>query len=257
MAKILWVNPLVTDDSFDIPLKESLEQIKQPGNEVEVVSVKKGPRHVEYRYYEALVLAESLHIIKQAEKDGFDAAVMGCFYDPGLHDAREIVEDMVITAPAETCMHLAATMAHKFSIIVGRNKWIPQMMDNVILNGMERKLASFKSLGLGVLDFHADEQKTMKLIKEKAKEAVVEDGAEALILGCTFQFGFYKEIQDYVKVPVLDAIIAPFKYAEFLVELKNKFGWTYSQIGGYETPPISEIKQWNLEEDFNIKGLWE
>ena len=53
----------------------------------------------------ALVLAESLHIIKQAEKDGFDAAVMGCFYDPGLHDAREIVEDMVITAPAETCMH--------------------------------------------------------------------------------------------------------------------------------------------------------
>ena len=62
-------------------------------------------------------------------------------------------------------------MAHKFSIIVGRNKWIPQMMDNVILNGMERKLASFKSLGLGVLDFHADEQKTMKLIKEKSQRS--------------------------------------------------------------------------------------
>lgn len=254
MGKILWINPLVND--FDKLMKEALDAIKQPQNQVDVVSIKKGPRHLEYRYYEALVIPEMLHIIKQAEKDGYDAAVIGCFYDPGLHDAREIVDNMIITAPAEACMHIAATLGHKFSIIVGREKWIPQMMDNVILNGMKDKLASFKSLGLGVLDFHANEKITAQRIKEKAIEAVEKDGAEVLILGCTFQFGFYKEIQEYVKVPVLDAIITPFKYAELLIELRDKFGWLHSKKYGYETPPISEIKQWKLEEQFNIKGLW-
>ncbi|AYO31766.1 hydantoin racemase [Biomaibacter acetigenes] len=256
MSKILWINPVGTDD-FDKAIKDALDEIKQPQTQVDVVSLKRGPRHLEYRYYEALVIPETLHLIKQAEKDGYDAAVIGCFYDPGLHDAREIVEKMVVTAPAEACMHIAATLGHKFSIIVGRDKWIPQMMDNVVLNGLKDKLASFKSLGLGVYDFHADEKVTIQKLKDAAKEAVEKDGAEAIILGCTIQFGFYKELQEYVKVPVIDAIIGPFKYAEFLVELKDKFGWLHSKKYGFETPPLFEIKQWELEKQYDIKGLWD
>ncbi|MGB9792189.1 MAG: aspartate/glutamate racemase family protein [Thermacetogeniaceae bacterium] len=256
MAKILWINPVGTAE-FDQPIKEALEEIKQPQTQLDVVSLKRGPKHLEYRYYEALVIPETLHLIKQAEKDGYDAAVIGCFYDPGLHDAREIVDKMVVTAPAEACMHIAATLGHKFSIIVGRDKWIPQMMDNVVLNGLKDKLASFKSLGLGVYDFHADEKVTIQKLKDAAKEAVEKDGAEVLILGCTIQFGFYKELQEYVKVPVIDAIIAPFKYAEFLVELRDRFGWLHSKKYGFETPPLAEIKQWGLEKQYDINGLWD
>ncbi|SHM86818.1 allantoin racemase [Caldanaerovirga acetigignens] len=256
MPKILWINPVGTD-IFDKPIEEMLNEIKRPETEVKVVSLQKGPRHLEYRYYEALVIPDTLHLIKKAENEGYDAAIIGCFYDPGLHDAREITEKMVVTAPAEACMHIAATLGHKFSIIVGREKWIPQMMDNVILNGLKDKLASFKSLGLGVYDFHADEKVTVERLKNAAKEAVEKDGAEAIILGCTIQFGFYKELQEYVKVPVIDAIVAPFKYAEFLVELKERFGWGHSKRFGFETPPLFEIKEWGLEEQYNIKGLWE
>lgn len=96
--------------------------------------------------------------MKSAEKEGYDAAVIGCFYDPGLMEAREILDKMVVTAPAEASMHIAATMGHKFSIIVGRNKWIPQMMENVVNCGLKDKFASFKSVGLGVCDFHKDEK---------------------------------------------------------------------------------------------------
>ena len=253
--KILWINPAGTD-AFDQPIKEALEQIKNPGTQLDVVSLTKGPKHLEYRYYEALVLPETLEIVKRAEKDGYDAAIIGCFYDPGLHDAKEITEHMVVTAPAEACMHIAATLGHKFSIIVGRDKWIPQMHDNVLLNGMESKLASFKSLELGVYDFHKDENVTVQRLKDAAKEAVEKDKAEALVLGCTIQFGFYKELQDYVKVPVIDAIVAPFKYAEFLVELRDRFGWLHSKRYGFETPPLFEIKDWKLEEQYGKKELW-
>ncbi|KUK56043.1 MAG: Hydantoin racemase [Atribacteria bacterium 34_128] len=254
--KILCINPLGTD-TFDVPIYEYLCTVKNKDTLIDVVSLEKGPQHLEYYYYEALVLADILKKVKQAEKDGYDAAIIGCFYDPGLLEAREIVNKMSVVAPAESSMHIASTLGHKFSIIVGRDKWIPQMMENVVKCGFKEKLASFKPLGLGVYDFHKDEKLTIKLQKEAAKEAVEKDGAEVIILGCTGQFGFYRELQEYLGVPVIDAILAPFKYAEFLIELKEKANWTHSKIRAYETPPISEIKDWNLESQYNMKGLWE
>ncbi|MDI3480998.1 MAG: hypothetical protein PWQ97_653 [Tepidanaerobacteraceae bacterium] len=245
MAKIMWINPVGTD-IFDKPILNMLNDVKQPCTQVEVVSLKKGPLHLDYRYYEALVVPDILNIIKSAEKQGYDAAIIGCFYDLGLKEAREIAEKMIITAPAEACMHIAATMGHRFSIITGREKNIPQMMDNVVLSGMKDKLASFKPLGLGVHDYHKDENMVVQRLKEKAKEAVEKDGAEVVVLGCTIQFGFFKELQEYVGVPVIDAVLAPFKYAEFLVELKDRFGWLHSKKNAFEAPPASEITAWNL-----------
>ncbi|MDK2919961.1 MAG: allantoin racemase [Candidatus Petromonas sp.] len=153
---------------------------------------------------------------------------------------------MVVTAPAESSMHIASTLGHKFSIIVGRNKWVPKMMENVVNYGFKDRLASFKVVGLGVQDFHKDEKKTEMLLKRAAKEAIENDGAEVIILGCTMQFCFYKELQEYLGIPVIDAGFAPLKYAEFLIEIKNKCNWTHSKIGYCESPPIEEIKAWKL-----------
>ena len=87
--KILWINPVGTAD-FDAPIGEFLSGAKTPGTEIDVVSLPRGPLHLEYHYYEALILADTLHEIRRAELAGYDAAVIGCFYDPGLREAREL-----------------------------------------------------------------------------------------------------------------------------------------------------------------------
>ena len=130
------------------------------------------------------------------------------------------------------------------------------MMGNVVHYGLKDRLASFKALDLGVLDFQEDKAKTEKRQIEATREAIEEDGAEVIILGCTAEFGFWKVLQSKFKVPVLDPVIIPFKYAEYLVTLKNMFGWTTSKIGGYESPPVGEIKKWNLGRDFNT-NVWD
>lgn len=256
--KILWINPVGGTD-FNDPIEEVLIDAKQIDTEIKVVSLadKTGPKHLEYHIYEDLVMPETLNIIKQAEKDGFDGAVIGCFYDPSLDTAREITDDMIVMAPAEAGMSLATHYGDKFSIIVGRRKWIPQMEANVVKNGLKDKLASFRSVGLGVLEFHEDEEKTRRIIKEEARKAVEEDNAEVIILGCTIQFGFYKVLQEELGVPVIDSVVAPFKYTEFLAELYKKFGWKHSKIGGFESPPAREIEEWNLVEDYaSMKDVW-
>ncbi|MCD6495211.1 hydantoin racemase [Candidatus Bipolaricaulota bacterium] len=255
MSKILFIDPVGTD-LFDQPIKEYLETAKRSETQVDVVSLKRGPMHLEYHYYEALILADTLHTVRKAELDGYDAAVIGCFYDPGLLEAREIAERMVVTAPAEAAMHIATTLGHTFSILVGRRKWIPKMHENVAKYGFSDQLASFKSLGMGVYDFQKDPAVTAQRMRDAAREAVEVDGAEVIILGCTIEFGFYKELQEELGVPVIDAILAPFKYAEFLSELKGRFEWTHSKVYGYESPPRSEITEWKIEEQYGLSGLW-
>jgi allantoin racemase len=255
VRRIVYINP-IGSDFFDSIFKEYLTPFKDPQTDLSVLSLKKGPQHLEFHYYEALVLLDTLHLIREKEKEGFDAAIIGCFYDPGLREAREITERMVVTAPAEASMHIASTLGHTFSIIVGRNKWIPAMHENVVKYGFKDRLASFKSVDLGVLDFHRDPQETANRLIAAAREAVEKDHAEVIILGCTIQFGFYQELEQLLNVPVIDAVLAPLKYAEFLVEIRDRFAWGHSKKYGYESPPLKEIEDWKIADQYGLGDLW-
>jgi allantoin racemase len=256
VQKILYIDPVGVEVVAEG--HEFLSEQKRDSTELTMVTLPRGPEHLEYRYYEALVLVDILHLVMEAEQQGFDAAVIGCFYDVGLHDAREVAERMVVVAPCEASVNIASTLGHKFSVIVGRRKWIPEMEENVIRYGMGEKLASFKSVDLGVLEFHQDEEETARRFIQVGREAIEHDGAEVLVLGCTATYGFYRELQEELGVPVIDSMIAAFKTAEFAADLKNRFGWSQSKIGGYESPPPSEFGPWRLEQqyDYGDMGAW-
>lgn len=255
-TKILWINPVGTR-TFNKDIEVLLEDIKHDDTKVKVVSLPRGPEHLEYHYYEALVLPDMLNVIKEGEKRDYDGAVIGCFYDPGLRAAKEITEEMMVTAPAKAGMSLATSLGNNFTILVGREKWIPEMRENVRKYGYANFFKGFKSVGLGVLEFHEDEEKTKKRLTRLAKEAVEEDGAEVIILGCTIQFGFYRKLQEIIGVPVVDSVVAPFKYVEYLAELKQRFGWHHSKVRGYESPPKKEKQEWGLHKQYkNIKDVF-
>jgi allantoin racemase len=163
---------------------------------VEVRNAATGPKHLESPYYEAVAGPEILRMVREADKEGFDGAIIGCFYDPCLYAAREIAAHMIITAPAESSMHLAAMLGRVFSIVIGHDKWRLVMDENVKKYGFAHKLASFRSVGLGVLEFHKDSAYTARKMKEEINRAIREDLAETVILGCTMQYGFFKELQE-------------------------------------------------------------
>jgi len=253
MSRILWINPIGID-ADNQSIQEFLNSVKHPETEVKVVSLGRGPHHLRYHYYESLVLSDTLTMIRTAESESYNAAIIGCFYDPGLHAAREIAKNLIVTAPAESSMHIASSLGDTFSIIVNGNKNIPKMRENVINYGFERKLSSFRSVGIKTLDFQKDPEEAAKRIKETAKKAVEQDLAEVVILGCTLQFGFFRAIQDDIGVPVIDPVLAPFKYAEFLVELRGKAGWGHSKVGRYEPPPEAELSSWELGRQYSHRS---
>jgi len=236
--RIMWINPGGSSVD-DARVRGVLENVKRPDVGLDVVHLAEGPDNLEYHYYEYLVTGQILDLIRKAEREGYQAAVIGCFYDPGLREARELVR-IPVTAPAEASMHVAATLGHKFSIIVGRGKWVPKMEDNVNRYGLERKLASFRILNFTVKRMRREREGLERAVAREARLAVEEDGAEVIVLGCTVEAGFSRQLMRRLRVPVIDPVITSFKYAELLADLYSKLGLSHSKIFGYETPPKEE-----------------
>jgi allantoin racemase len=246
-VNIRWVNP-VGNAVWDAPIAEFLHAVKSPSTNVEVVSLDLHPTplHVEYRAYEALIVDRMVSLARDSAKNNVDAMVIGCFYDPALEDAREISGDTIVVAPCQASVQLAMNLANKFSVIVGREKWVGQMTERVRGYGLIDRLASMRPLGLGVEEFQRHPDVTRRRIIEEAKRAIDEDHAEAIILGCTMEFGFFAEVQKEIGVPVIDPVIAAFKMAESLAKLKKQFGWTPSRVWSCEPPPEEEIERFGL-----------
>ncbi len=244
MKRILWINPVGTD-VFDADTRKILNVAKLEDTRVDVVSLPADrPKHLEYHAYEGLVVGDIVRLTRQAT-DNYDAIVIGCFYDVGLREAREMSGRLIVTAPCQSSTAIASNLGNTFSVLVGRRKWIPKMKENVHLYGHGHRMVSMRPLGLGVHDFQADHDRTCERLLTEGRKAIHEDGAEVIILGCTAEYGFHKTMQDALGVPVIDAILAPFKYAEFLVDLASRFGWHPSRMWGSEAPPEAELTSWN------------
>lgn len=244
---VRWVNP-VGISTYDAPIGQLLHSIKNPHTTVEVVSfdMNPSPTNLEYRTYESLIHERTVSMARDAAQSNVDAMIIGCFYDPALEAAREISGNAVVVGPCGACLQVAANLSNRFSIIVGREKWIEQMTERVRYYGMKSRLASMRPLGLGVNDFQRDTALTRQRIIEEARRAVQEDRAESIILGCTIEYGFFQEVQDAVGVPVIDAVIAPFKLAEHMAQMKQQFNWTPSRVWSCEPPPEEQIKEFGL-----------
>jgi len=244
MVRMLWINPVGTH-LYDAPIGAELRAEAAPATRVDVCSLPGvGPQHLEWNALEAVVAGPTMGVVRWAsEQQGYDAAVIGCFYDPFLRGARELAGPMAVTAPAEACLHIAATIGERVSILVGRRKWIPEMHENVVKYGYGDHLASFRVLDMSVDEFQADPETTQQRILAEAESAVRVDRADAVVLGCTIEFGFYREVQEKIGVPVIDAITAPLRYAEFLATVGADHGWRTSRVGGYDSVPARE-REW-------------
>ena len=148
---------------------------------------------------------------------------------------------MIVTAPCAASCEIAASLANRFGVIVGRRKWVDQMQATVHALGHGDRLAGFYHVELGVTEFQEDYDRTARRLLEAGRRAVEEDYAEALILGCTMEVGFYTTVEQEFGVPVIDPSIAALKRAEYGALLKRDCGWKPSRRWSCEAPPEEEI----------------
>jgi allantoin racemase len=201
--------------------------------EIGIEDVPEGPASIESMYEEYLSIPATLKRVVELETGGWDALIVGCFGDPGLDGARELVNIPVI-GPCEASVLLAASLGHRFSIITITESVIP-FTERLVRNvGVGEKLASVRAVDIPVLELHKDRENTVAAALAEGERAIRDDRADALILGC-MSMGFLEvaeSVAPKVQVPVINPAKAALKFAEALVGA----GLSHSRRA-YMTPP--------------------
>ncbi|MCY4195854.1 MAG: aspartate/glutamate racemase family protein [Rhodobacteraceae bacterium] len=245
MYRVLYLSPVAPRPRHEELFADMVRAHKWPETEARVACLPAHVgqfNHVEFRSYEALVTPDLIRGVRAASREGFDACVIGCFYDTAVLEAREISGEMIVTAPCEASCDIAATLSNRFGIIVGRQKWVNQMQKTVHRLGHGDRLTGFYAVGLGVTDFQTDHGLTRRCLMETADRAVNRDHAEALILGCTMEIGFHKDLERMFGVPVIDPSSAAFMRAQYFARLKQRSGLKPSRKWSCEAPPEDEMQ---------------
>jgi allantoin racemase len=221
-VKIRVVAPVVST-GLVATVFEQYRAAARPDTEMSLATLDKGPPSIESRYDEALAVPDVVAKVVQAEVDGVDAAIIDCMGDPGLEPAREKVSIPVI-GPAETSMHVAAMLAHRFSVVTVLDSLIPAFDHHALKAGLTSRMASVRTVGIPVLELE-DHSRLLEALVAESVGAVAEDGAHLIILGCTgmagMVHGLHRGLEAHAirDVPVIDPTTLAVKMAEAMVDL--------------------------------------
>jgi len=256
-CRILYIDPVCEKPTVQSTIKEYLNHYSDPERVVvDIAWLDYGPQSLESYFYLSLIEADVLRIVKKAEKNDYDAAIIGCFCDPALDAAKEICERMVVVGIMEPAVHIAAQLAPRFSILASSRVSIDDFRANLNKYGLTSRLASFRTLDVPVVELMRDPKITERRMKEEISKAIQEDLAEAVVLGCTLQLGYFLELQKEFGVPIIDPILSGLKVAEHLISLRDSFNWYTSKICTYSGSNAQEMRDWGIIERYNLEGLF-
>jgi allantoin racemase len=198
-----------------------LQSFASPGTQVERLAdftpTIKRPATIESTYDEYMSVPHTLQLVAEAARRGYDAVVTGCFGDPGVDAARELVKIPVI-GPGEACLHAASMLGGTFSIITVGDGTVRSSREQVHKAGLDYHLASIACLGAGVMEIRKAEDSLYQRLLALAQHCLADDGADVIVIGCaSMSYAFADRLAGDLPVPVLHAPRVALRVAEMLV----------------------------------------
>jgi len=236
--KLRIVVPIITD-VFNQEVVKEVAQFKAPDTEIDVVNIVRGPASIESRYDEMLASPDIVEKVVQAEKDGFDGVFVDCFGDPGVHAAREMVRIPVVGAFQPAAL-TASLIAGRWSVVTVLKSVVPLVDDLGRKLGLSQNIVSIRDIDTPVLELQDKGVLEKKLLAQI--ELAVQEGAEAIVLGCTGMLGLAQTLEKAMgekgrAVPVVDPTAAAIGFLELLVRSKLSHS-----LPAYPYPPEKERK---------------
>jgi len=229
--KLLFIRPVPfaeRDRAQDVAMKENIKSMVREGTSVTIGSLRAGYRGVDYSWPRLYNSVEQVKSSYRAWKAGYDGVIVGCFHDPGLIEARSII-DIPVTGVLQSAILIASCLGNRFSVIAVDRVSGAAITERIEKYGLAGKLASIRCLSIGsqeAQEAYADPPRLVSLLTEVATKAVKEDEAEVIIPGCTILSSIltYQGVYEVDGVPIIDPVWAGIKMAEVLVDLKMAYG---------------------------------
>jgi allantoin racemase len=185
---------------------------------VDIRDVATGPPSIESAYEEYLSIPATAEAMLEAERDGYDAAVLGCFGDPGLDAMRELLTRMLVIGPAESSCYTGLMLGDSLGIVTVTDSIVRPLRELVARLGLSSKLAGIAVVDTPVLELY-DRERTVTRAVAAGERLIERDGANVLTLGCmTMAFlEIDRDLEEALGVPVVNPARTALKTTEALV----------------------------------------
>lgn len=250
--KIWWQSstPIHRLHDYRNALVAHLEGVKRKDTEIRVSGVDDGSMDL---HYNAVVAMNSfapggvLNKIIQAAQEGYDAVAIGCFLDPAMQEAREVVS-IPVFGLGETSMLMACMYGHKFSGVAFHSKQSQYYDRKAYEYGLADRHVPFGSLGIDFNEvqnaFANPAQMTETFVREAKRLAA--EGAEVILAACATVNAIIRRerIQNVDGALVLDCNAVLLKVTEGMGELAETVGLRQSQRLLYQRPERKALEDW-------------
>jgi allantoin racemase len=206
--------------------RATVQRIAGPDWTMDAWEVPGGPASIESAYEEYRSVPGAVERLVEAEQAGFNGAILGCFGDPGIEAAREMVS-MPVVGPGEAAMLVAASLGHRFAIVTVLDS-VTYLLERLAWQvGVDRKLAGVRAIGVPVLELGRDPGDTFQRMVRESEAARDRDRADVVVMGCmtmAFQDRHY-ELARVLGIPVVNPVYAAVK----LMQLHCDLGLSHSR----------------------------
>ena len=179
----------------------------------------------------------------RAQAEGYDVFAIGSVQDPGLEQARSLL-DIPVVGYGESAMHLACLLGSRFCVLAFQAGFDQIMDRHIRYLGLEGRAmptqlieADFAAVGKGLSDPSALVERFCD-----AARIAIRNGAEALIPGQLYLSEAMARagVTRIDEVPVVDGLAATLKMAESMADLK-RLGISVTRRGYTHARPSSEM----------------
>lgn len=230
MMQIHVINPNSTVSMTD-QIGRAARRAASPGTSIDLVTAQATPVSIEGYADEALAVPAMLSAIRAVEGRGAAAHVIACFDDPGLSAAREVAAGPVLGI-CQAALIVAMMLSSRFSVVTTLPRSVPIIEDLAYAYGAGRRCRRVRAIDLPVLALEEDPVCAEHLIAAEIRAARMQDGAEAVVLGCAGMAELCERLSQDTGVLVIDGVTAAVRQAEALVGM----GYSTSKLGGYAWP---------------------
>ena len=208
--KILLLNPNLTQAVTDAVLGAA-QAAARPGTELKAITGTFGPQVIGSRAENALAAHGVLEQVAE-HAPGCDAVVLAVSLDTGLWACRELL-DIPVVGMTEAGVLTAAMLASRFAVLTYGARLVAVYRELVESYGMGSRLAAVGAVDVTPAQTFSEPERVLAEVRAGAL-ALVQQGAEAIVLGGAAMAAMAPKLQAQVPVPLLDGITCGVGLAE-------------------------------------------
>jgi allantoin racemase len=157
--------------------------------------------------------------IARAEREGADAAIIACFDDPALEEAR-MGSGIPVLGIGQAGFHAAMLLGQRFSVVTTLPVAIPVIESNLARYGLAFACVRVRAAGVRVLDLEEPGGAAADKVSAEIGRARVEDGIGAVVLGCAGMADLVAGFAAEHGLRVIDGVAAATALARALIALR-------------------------------------